>query len=279
MIYDTLLVNQIPEDNLEINGKTKVIVHLAYPSTHLRTPSFFNPLMEEQRRNAVLVPWQVSPENLPQVWEALRISESVAGVIVTIPHKTSVAGLCDRLEGAAKFLNVANVARKTDDGQFIGHMYDGPGYLQGLKSQGHEMRGRSVLLLGAGGAATGIAHSMVEEGVARLTIANRTRAKAKALADALNAEFGADIVSEGEAAGGDHDVIINATSVGLKESDPLPIDPETIRPDALVGEVIMQPDITPLLLASAARGCQIHKGKFMILGQTQLLAEFILGPI
>lgn len=263
---------------MEINGKTKIIVHLAYPSTHLRTPSFFNPLMDMHRRNAVLVPWQVSPENLSQVWEALRVSESVAGVIVTIPHKTAVAHLCDRLEGAARFLKVANVARKTPDRQFIGRMYDGPGYIEGLRSQGHEMRGRRVLLLGAGGAATGIAHSMVKEGVAGLTIANRTRAKAEALGDALNAEFGTTIVSAGEANGRDHDVVINATSAGLNESDNLPIDPGTIRPDALVGEVIMQPDVTPLLIAAQARGCQIHKGKFMIQGQTELLAEFILGP-
>lgn len=84
MIYDVSEVNRIMETILEINGKTKIIVHLAYPSTHLRTPSFFNPLMDMHRRNAVLVPWQVSPENLSQVWEALRVSESVAGVIVTI---------------------------------------------------------------------------------------------------------------------------------------------------------------------------------------------------
>lgn len=264
---------------MNIDGRTRVIVHLAYPSTHLRTPSFFNPLIEKQGRNAVLVPWQVSPENLPQVWEALRLCESLAGVIVTIPHKTDIAGLCDELEGAARFLQVSNVARRTDDGRFIGRMYDGPGYLQGLRNEGHEMLGRRVLLLGAGGAATGIAHSLVEEKVECLTIANRTRSKAEDLAAKLNAEFGTDIVSADEAVGGDHDVVINATSVGLKADDPLPIDPDSIQPDALVGEVIMQPDVTALLEAARARGCAIHKGQHMITGQTELLADFLLGPL
>ncbi len=264
---------------MEIDGKTQVIVHLAYPATHLRTPSFFNPMLERQGRNAVLVPWQVHPDNLAQVWEALRLSESLAGVIVTIPHKTSVAGLCDELEGAAAFLGVANVARRRKDGSFVGEMYDGKGYLQGLRNAGHEMAGRDVLLLGAGGAATGIAHSLVKEGVARLTIANRTRAKAEELAQKLNSEFSCNLVNAGEAVGGAHDVVINATSVGLKADDPMPIDPETLRPDALVGEVIMQPDITPLLKAARMRGCTIHKGKHMITGQTELLAEYLLGPV
>lgn len=264
---------------MEIDGRTRVIVHLAYPSAHLRTPAFFNPLMERQGRNAVLVPWQVKPDNLSQVWETLRLCESVAGVIVTIPHKTAVAGLCDALEGAARFLNVANVARRTGDGHFIGRMYDGPGYLRGLRSQGHQVAGRKVLLLGAGGAATGIAHSLMEEGVAALTIANRTRPRAATLAKALNREFRTGIAMAGDAVGGDHDIVINATSVGLKADDPLPIDPQTIRPDALVGEVIMQPDVTPLLQAAQGRGCRIHKGKHMIIGQTELLADFLLGPV
>lgn len=262
---------------MNIDGRTNVIVHLAYPSKHLRTPSFFNPLIEKQGRNAVLVPWQVSPENLKQVWEALRVCESLAGVIVTIPHKTDVAGLCDELEGAASFLGVCNVARRTEDGQFIGRMYDGPGYLQGLRNEGHVMKDKNVLLIGAGGAATGIAYSMVEEGVSTLTIANRTRSKAEDLAAKLNAEFGIERVKAGDAIGGDHEVIINATSVGMNNGDPLPIDPETIRTDALVGEVIMQPDVTELLKVSKARGCTIHKGKHMITGQTELLAEFLLG--
>jgi len=262
---------------VNIDGNSRVIVHLAYPAKHLRTPSYFNPLLVRQGRNAVLVPWQVHPDNLEDVWQALRLSESLAGVIVTIPHKTAVATLCDQLEGSAAFMQVANVARRTPDGRFIGNMFDGAGYLKGLEKEGHKVTGKSVLLIGAGGAATGIAYALVEAGVAQLTIANRTRSKAEDLAEQLNNVFRTTIVRVGDPVGGDHDVVINGTSIGMQINDPLPIDPLTVRPEALVGEVIMQPDETALLKACAARGCPTHKGKHMITGQTELLADFLLG--
>lgn len=263
---------------MQIDGKTRIIPLLAYPSDHIRTPSYFNPLAEQQGRNAAMIPWQVAPEALPRVWEGLGASESVAGVVVTIPHKIAAAGLCDELVGAAKFLKVANVARRTEDGRWIGAMFDGEGYVAGLRAQGHEPRGRAVLQIGAGGAGAGIAHALMEAGVSRLTIANRTREKAKALARALNAEFGREAAFVGEPVGGDHDIVINATSAGLKPEDPTPIDIETIRQDALVGEVIMQPDVTPLLRAAEARGMAIHKGEHMILAQTERMADFFFGP-
>lgn len=260
-----------------IDGRTRIVPLLAYPATHIRTPSYFNPAAERRGLNAVMIPWQVSPEALPQVWEAFRKSESVAGVVITIPHKTAIAGLCDELIGAAEFLKVANVARRTEDGRWIGAMFDGVGYVAGLRAEGHEPRGRDVLLIGAGGAGSGIAHALMEAGVARLTIANRTRDKAEALARALNDAFGREAAFAGDPVGGDHDMVINATSVGLKPEDQPPIDPETIRPGALVGEVIMQPDVTPLLTAAEARGAQVHKGKHMIIAQTEKLVDFILG--
>ena len=98
---------------MEINGRTRVIALFAYPSTHVRTPSFFNPLCDQQGRNAVLVPWQVHPGQLSAAWDGLRHVESLAGVLVTIPHKTAAAGLCDRLDGVAKLLGVVNAACRT----------------------------------------------------------------------------------------------------------------------------------------------------------------------
>lgn len=82
-------------------------------------------------------PWQAQPEQLPPVWEGLRHSESLAGVMVTIPHKAAVAGLCDRLEGNAATLGVANIVRRETNGGFTGAMFDGEAYVAGLEAQGH----------------------------------------------------------------------------------------------------------------------------------------------
>lgn len=259
-----------------INGRTQVIVHLAWPSVHLRTPSFFNPRMIERGIDAVLVPWQVKPEALTQVWDALRHCESVAGVIVTIPHKISVAGLCDRLEGDAALLKVANVARRHADGTFTGAMFDGEAYVAGLRQQGHEPRGKKILLVGAGGAGTAIAFSLARAGVEKLTISNRDQEKADKLAGQVGAVWPLVNVTAGDNAPQGYDIIINATALGLKAGDAMPFDPDCLDPGALAAEVVMNPAETPVLTAAAARGNPIHQGEHMITAQIDLLADFIL---
>ncbi|MCR6502346.1 shikimate dehydrogenase [Shinella sp. CPCC 101442] len=259
-----------------ITGTTRVIVHLAYPSRHLRTPTYFNAYCTKKGIDAVLVPWQVAPENLSDAFAGLRRIESLAGVIVTIPHKTSVAGLCDSRSETADFLGVANVARRMPDGRFHGEMFDGAGFVQGLLREGHIIHGRKALLVGAGGAATGIAEALVRGGVDRLAIANRSLEKAEELAVRLrNAFRGRDIVAAPADARG-FDLVVNGTSLGMKPGDALPVDPDTLEAGTLVAEVVMEPDVTPLLRLAEERGCMAHKGVHMITGQIELLAGFLL---
>lgn len=262
---------------MPITGKTRVVVHLTYPARHLRTPEFFNPLLERLGHDGVLVPWEVSPDNLATAWEGLRGIENLAGVIVTVPHKLEVAKLCDELQGTASLLKVCNVAKRLPDGRFSGRMFDGDGFVGGLKKQGHDLSDKRVLLLGAGGAATGIAHALLAEAIQQLVISNRTPAKAEALARELQQMFPGRQINAGPADATGFDVVINGTALGLKPQDPLPLPVETLAPGTVVGEVVMNPDITPLLSAAAERGCVIHKGAHMITGQIDLLAEFLFA--
>lgn len=262
---------------MPITGTTRVVVHLTYPAKHLRTPSLFNPLLERLGHDGVLVPWEVAPANLACAWQGLRGIENLAGVIVTVPHKLEVAHLCDELQGTAQLLNVCNVARRLPDGCFSGRMFDGEGFVRGFQNQGHGLAGKRVLLLGAGGAATGIAHALLAEPLAQLVISNRSAVKAEALASQLRSLVPGRQVAAGPADGRGFDVVINATALGLKAGDPLPLPVETLAPGTLVAEVVMNPDLTALLEAAQARGCQIHKGVHMLTGQVQLLADFLFG--
>lgn len=260
----------------EVNGKTRVVLILAHPTTHVRTPTFFNALAAARDLNAVLVPWQVAPEQLASVMASLRHVENLAGVIVTIPHKQSIAGLCDELEGIAASLQVANVARRTPDGRFIGRMYDGAGFVAGMRREGIELSGRSVLLLGAGGAGTAVADALLGAGIGKLAILNRNHERATQLVRRLYEIHPDSNVEAVHDPRGEWDIVVNSTSLGLHADDPLPIDPENLPRKCTVAEVIMQPDETALLRAARLRGCRVHKGVHMVTAQIELLADFLL---
>jgi len=264
---------------MEINGNTRIVVHLAYPSAHLQTPQLFNVRCRELGLNAVQVPWQVHADHLPQVLAALRVSESVSGMIVTIPHKESIAALCDRLEGPAALLKVANVVRKTQDGLLVGRILDGEGFIGGLRRQGRDPRRKKVLLVGAGGVAVAIAYALLDAGVHRLRIVNRTLARAQHLVERLQTLFPGQDVAVGSADASGYELVINATALGMHAGDPLPLDVATIAPATVVAEVVMLPALTPLLQAARDRGADIHAGRHMLLGQIDPFIDFILGSV
>lgn len=267
---------------MTIDGKTTVLVHLAWPSAHLQTPQRFNAACAERGLNAVLVPWQVHPDHLAQTMAALRHAESVAGMIVTIPHKETAALLCDRLEGVADILKVANVIRREPDGTFTGRILDGVGFVRGLERAGTPIAGRGALLVGAGGVALAIAAALITAGLTRLRIHNRTRARAEAmvarlhaLAHANGARVTLDIADTPDPAG--LDIVINATALGMHAGDALPVDPAQITPAMTVAEVVMVPRITPLLAAAAGRGATTVPGEAMILDQIDPFIDFVTG--
>ncbi len=258
-----------------ITGTTRFTPLLAHPSRHVRTPGVFNAECAARGLDMVMVPLDVTPAGLAATVAALRGVANLAGMVVTIPHKGAVAALCDRLTGAAEMLGVCNIIRREPDGSLTGAMFDGEGFVAGLRQEGYEPSGKSVLLVGAGGAAAGLAHALAAAGVARLTIANRSPDKAEALASDLRAVFPGVNIGAGPADPAGYDLAINGTSLGMHEGDALPFDAARLLPGTLVAEVVMQPDVTPLLTAAAARGCRVHKGVHMITAQVRLLVDFL----
>ncbi|QEL24976.1 shikimate dehydrogenase [Bosea sp. F3-2] len=262
---------------MEIDGRTRVIVHLAYPSAHLRTPTLFNARCVERQINAVLVPWEVAPSDLASAWAGLRSGRNLAGAIVTIPHKEAAARHCDRLEGVASDLGVVNVVRRASDGLTTGRLYDGEGFVAGLRNDGYEPRGQRVLLLGAGGAATALAQALLAAGVVELVIANRNIERAEALAERLRVLNPSQRILVGPANARGFDLVVNGTSVGLDGDPASPVDVETIEPASMVADIVMKPAMTPLLRGAEARGARIHQGMHMLAAQIDLFIDFLLG--
>ena len=261
----------------KVTGRTALCAILADPILHVKTPDAINVLLRERGIDGVMVPMHVAPGELATVVDGLRGIQNFAGLIATVPHKSSMAVLCDSLSGRARAVGAVNVVRRADGGTLVGDMLDGLGFIQGLRQAGIEVAGRSVYLAGAGGAASAIAFALVEAGVSRLTIANRTPAKSKALIERL-ARHGSMVPVDVGNSGGDpsgYEIVVNGTSLGLHPDDPLPLDASRLDPGQIVAEIIMNPETTPLLAAARARGCRVQTGWPMLACQLGLMADFM----
>ncbi len=260
---------------MEIDGRTKLYAIVADPIEQVKTPQTLNALMRERQFNGVLVPMQVAPEKLSGWFEALRGIKNLGGFIVTVPHKQAIAKLCDEVSDAARLIGAVNVVRREPDGRMVGEILDGKGFVAGLRANDIEPAGKRVFLAGAGGAANAVAFALADAGVAELGIYNRTAHKARDLIARLRQvypDFEAKAVGASPAG---YDVVVNATSLGMKDGDPLSLDTNALVSDQVVAEIIMKPETTALLAAAQARGCKIQYGLPMLRSQADLMAEFM----
>jgi len=258
-----------------ITGHTKIFAIIADPIAQVRTPEVFNAYCAAKGIDGILVPVHVGADGLDAVIAGFRQMKNLGGFIVTVPHKTAVAALCDELGTAGELVGAVNAVRRESDGRLIGNMFDGVGFIAGLKSQGYDPEGKKALLLGAGGAAGAIALALAEAKVSSLTIANRTPGKAQNIADRVQKHYPELSIHLGAPDPQGYDLIINATSLGMKGSDPLPLDARLLTPAMMVAEIIMKPETTALLAAAKMQGCSIHYGRHMLDEQIRLMADFV----
>jgi shikimate dehydrogenase len=261
--------------NAAITGETRLFVIVGHPVAQVKAPMAFNPLFRAAGRNAVMVPIEVAPERLDATIAGLKAIANLDGIVVTVPHKARMAELVDDVLPTGRMVGAINAARRERDGRWTGDMFDGRGSVHGLRAAGIEPKGRKILLVGAGGAGGAVAFAMAEAGAARLTICDIEAAKARRVIEGVRQAYPAAQVEAGPAApDAGHDTVINATPLGMAPSDPLPVDPATITPAMLVVDVIMKPDVTPLLKAAEARGCRTVLGRHMLDGQVPAVAAF-----
>ncbi|MGO7171174.1 shikimate dehydrogenase [Rhizobium leguminosarum] len=259
----------------EITGRTRVLGILAHPTEHVKAPPGINRIAMVRGKDAVMVPLNVAPADLDSFVASLRVLKSFDGAIITVPHKQAIIGLCDEVSPHALAVGAANVLRREPDGRLVGDQLDGIGFVEGLRYQGIEVKGRRIYLVGAGGAANAIAFALADAGVARLTLANRTTDKIETLAAKLHAAYPSLDVVIGSRDPRGSDLVINGTTLGMNASDPLPLDTTHLEPEMIVAEVIMEPEITPLIQAARDAGCRTHLGRHMLDHQLQLMANFL----
>lgn len=256
-----------------ITGHTKLYGIVADPIVHVKTPEEMNALFAAEGMDAILVPMHMRPEGLEAFMTAAREMRNLGGFIATVPHKPACLAFCDRLVGDAEAIGAVNVIRREADGTLVGAMLDGRGFISGLVAAGIDVAGMDSCLLGAGGAGAAIAFALAEAGVARLTIVNRSHEKAADLARRVAERYPGVQVTAGEPQTARRDLVVNATSLGLRAGDALPLDDLSFRPGQIVSDAIMEPAETRFLAEARARGARIQPGRPMLKHQIRLMAE------
>jgi shikimate dehydrogenase len=170
-----------------------------------------------------------------------------------------------------------NTLRRTADGGWHGGMFDGTGFVAALQDAGCNLQGKRALLIGAGGAGSAIGHALVIAGAASLDVRDNDAARTGSLVSRLAAmQRGAVKVAAADVEAQAYDVVINASPMGMRADDPLPIDVSRLPASTFVGDVVTKPPLTPFIEAARARGCPTVTGTQMFGRVCDRMVDFLL---
>jgi shikimate dehydrogenase len=257
-----------------IDGKTKLIAHLGYPTESFKAPMIYNPYFAKHGINAVVVPMGCKPEDFPEFFKLLFRLSNIHGALITMPHKVPIVGLLDEVSVSVKVAGACNAVRVEPDGKLVGDMFDGEGFVRGVLGKGRKIANARALVAGNGGVGSAIAASFAKAGAAELALFDAYAPMMNDLAERLTANYPNLKVTVGSNDPAGYDVVVNATPLGMKPDDPLPMDVTRIAPSTFVGEVVMKAEITPFLAAAHERGCDYQVGTDMLFEQIPAYLEF-----
>lgn len=257
-----------------LSGTTTLLAHLGYPTHDFKAPLIYNPWFAAKGIDAVVVPMGVRPVDYPSFFRSLFTLTNIRGALVTMPYKVITTELVDELSPTARVAGAANAVLLRADGSLYGDQFDGTGFVRGVLRKGFDPRGTRALVVGNGGVGSPIAASLAEAGVAGLGLFDVDATAAESLRARLLEHYPELDVRTGSPDPAGFDLVVNASPLGMKDEDPLPVDVTRLAPTTFVGEVVMRREWTPFLEAALARGCPVQVGKDMLYEQIPAYLEF-----
>ncbi|MDE1168261.1 MAG: shikimate dehydrogenase [Pseudomonas sp.] len=261
-----------------IRGSTALVAILGSPIAQVKSPENFNAWFAQHDCDLVMLPIDLQREALPAFVDTLRGWNNLRGCVVTVPYKQAVFPLLDGLSPRAEALRSVNVIRRETDGRLIGDNVDGEGFVKAARAHGFDAAGKQALVVGSGGVGAAIAYALAEAGIAKLVITDVREGQAQALADVLAMDFPKLTLALAYGDLAAFDLVANATPVGMGDTGEMALPAsllDTLKPQALVADVVTQPVITPLLAYARERGCRVQAGPEMAKAQMGNLGAFM----
>ena len=257
-----------------ISGRTVLIAHLGYPTESFTAPLIFNPWFAKTGIEAAVVPMGVRAEDYPSFLRSLFRLTNIRGALVTMPHKVTTVALVDEVSTAVRVAGSCNAILKRADGTLLGDIFDGVGFTRSLKRKGFSIGGANCLVVGSGGVGSAIAAAIAAENPGSIALSDASFDSAERLAARLRQHYPQLRVSVTGNDPSGFALVVNATPLGMKPGDPLPIDVTRLDSDSLLADVVLREEMTPLLRAAMARGCRIQMGLDMLFEQIPAYLEF-----
>lgn len=253
---------------------------LGSPVGHSKSPLIHNDAFAALGIEAVYHAFDVNREKVKEAVDGIRALQ-IAGCNVTVPHKIAVMEYLDEVDEEAEQIGAVNTI-VNQNGKLIGYNTDGRGYVDSLLEEtGEDIRDKSILVIGAGGAARGIVTALVRHGIAHLAITNRTKEKATpllAFAQSMNTPAEMICREEAELNINSFDIIINTTSIGMSPNTGVsPLSLDNLQPGKWVSDLIYNPVETTLLNDAAKKGAFTINGIGMFVNQAALSFEHWTG--
>ncbi len=252
-----------------LTGSARLAGVVGWPVEHSLSPRLHGYWLEHYGIDGAYVPLAVRPEAFARALRGLA-DLGFQGVNVTLPHKEAALEACDEVDGLAQRIGAVNTVTLAD-GRLVGSNSDAFGFMENLRQAlpGWAATAAPAVVLGAGGAARAVAAALLEAGAPEIRLANRTAARAEALAAALGGPLRVIPWEHRAAALEGAGLLVNTTTLGMHGQAMLDIDLAHLPPEAPVTDIVYVPLETPLLGAARARGNPAVDGLGMLLHQAR----------
>ena len=260
-----------------LSGKTRVFGIVGDPIEQVRSPEMITAEMTSRGHDAVLVPMHVLPADFDAFLPQLLRMRNLGGLVFTIPYKARACALASELGPQARIVNAINALARDAQDRWRGEIFDGQGCVEAFRRRGIALRGKRVMLVGAGGAGSAIAPAVAFEAPASLTIFDADVARSRSLAAAVMRAVPDARVSAGALTLDGIDVLLNATPVGMLDDPRMPIEAHALPRGLVVFDAIVKPECTPLLALAERCGCTTVRGREMMRGQIARMVDFFFA--
>ncbi|MDR1721396.1 MAG: shikimate dehydrogenase [Endomicrobium sp.] len=255
-----------------INTETELFAILGYPVKHSFSPQMHNEWFKIENLNRIYLAFEVTPGYLKRVIESLKLLK-FRGANVTVPHKIEIINYIDSADKAAQEIGSVNTITFKND-KLYGYNTDYLGFSQDLSSKGIGLKGKNVLVVGAGGAARAVMYALKNSGAENIYITNRTFENAQRLAKIFKAK--ALDIGKSEKFLQEIDLLVNASSCGLKKTDVLPFNAVKVKSDLIIYDLVCS-KATPFARLAEDRKLKIFTGEGMLIRQGASAFEIWTG--